>query len=203
MGGEGLSARQVLNLIHELRWRRGMRLILAATQPLGYFRGLSTSVSAHIVLVAPEIPWNTGNAGRSCLAFGARLHLVEPVGFKLDEKAVRRAGLDYWKQVDLTVSPSWEALSQNHLPAQAPWVVTPEAPTRAWEIELGPSPILVFGSEQAGLPASFRQRFQSRQISVPMPGTGEPVRALNVSTTVGILLYEVARQRAEANARSE
>lgn len=149
---------------------------------------------AHVVLVAPEIPWNTGNAGRSCLAFGARLHLVAPIGFDLSDKAVRRAGLDYWKQVEVTVNEDWEALAADHLPDQRPWLITPEGPRSVWEVDLGPTPVLVFGSEQSGLPAQLRKRFRDRQLSVPMPGA--PVRALNVSTTVGIVLYEVIRQAA-------
>ncbi|MEO1228067.1 MAG: tRNA (cytidine(34)-2'-O)-methyltransferase [Myxococcota bacterium] len=146
---------------------------------------------AHVVLVEPEIPWNTGNAGRSCLAFGARLHLVEPLGFSLDERAVRRAGLDYWADVDLSVWPSWSALQRSVAGGQEAWFVTPEAPRAAWEVELGPCPLLVFGQESSGLPPSLRSR-PERQISVPMPAGS--ARSLNVSTTVGILLYEVDRQ---------
>lgn len=151
----------------------------------------SDELLAHIVLIEPEIPWNTGNAGRSCLAFGARLHLVEPLGFSLDAKAVRRAGLDYWSDVDLQPWPSWDALVRGLPGAENPWFITPDAGQTPWQVQLGPRPVLVFGRESVGLPESLRKR-PERNLAIPMPGA--LTRSLNVSTTVGILLYEVARQ---------
>jgi tRNA (cytidine/uridine-2'-O-)-methyltransferase len=147
---------------------------------------------AHVVLVHPEIPWNTGNAGRTCLALGAKLHLVAPLGFSLDEKAVRRAGLDYWPHVDPAVWPSWSRfLTEGPGP---PWLVTPEGERAPWEVEFEPRPVLVFGAEAEGLPAEVRAAHPERRLRVPM--VEGPVRSLNVSTTVGMLLMEVARQRA-------
>lgn len=150
--------------------------------------------SAHVVLVEPEIPWNAGNAGRSCLAFGARLHLVGPLGFSLDEKAVRRAGLDYWKHVDLAVWDGWEPFEREVVRGgPLPWLVTPEGERTPWEVDLGTCPILLFGTESSGLPARLRATYPERKLRFPtLPG---PIRSLNVSTTVGMMLAEVARTR--------
>lgn len=151
---------------------------------------------AHIVLLEPQIPWNTGNAGRSCLAVGAQLHLVGPLGFSLDEKAVRRAGLDYWSYVHPTVSTDWTTFAAERLPSlrSDPWFLTPDGRYAPWTVDLSDAPVLVFGSEGAGLPRAFRHARPERTLAVPM--LEGPVRALNLSTTVGILLYEVLRQRA-------
>ncbi len=148
---------------------------------------------AHVALIEPEIPWNSGNAGRSCLAFGARLHLVGPLGFSLDERAVRRAGLDYWAHVNPGVFDSWERFEAELLgPGGRPWLISPDGDRAPWEVALGPSPVLVFGKESTGLPESLRARYAGRRLRIPM-GDG-PVRSLNVSTAIGILLYEVLRQ---------
>jgi tRNA (cytidine/uridine-2'-O-)-methyltransferase len=142
---------------------------------------------AHVVLVHPEIPWNTGNAGRTCLALGAKLHLVEPVVFSLDEKAVRRAGLVYRAHVDPAVWGSWEKLRVRG-PAGEPGLVTPEGERAPWA---GPG-ARVRGQAE-GRPSELRARHRGRGLAVPMrPG---PVRSLNVSTTVGMLLKEVADER--------
>lgn len=153
-----------------------------------------TRPSAHVVLVHPEIPWNAGNAGRSCLAFGARLHLVGPLGFSLDERAVRRAGLDYWPHVDLRTWPDWAAFATGFLGSESiePWLVTPDGERTPWAVELGPQPVLLFGAESVGLPRAVRDAFPKRRIRFPtLPG---PVRSLNVSTTVGMMLAELARR---------
>jgi len=146
----------------------------------------------HIVLVEPEIHWNTGNAGRTCLAAGARLHLVEPLGFSLDDREVRRAGLDYWQHVDPEVWPNWSTF-ENALPALGqPILFSAEAERSFWEVEYREPPVLIFGSESRGLPLALRERFEERLVAIPQ--SGRQVRSLNLSTAVAVALYEVRRQ---------
>jgi tRNA (cytidine/uridine-2'-O-)-methyltransferase len=147
------------------------------------------------VLVEPEIPWNTGNAGRTCLAAGARLHLVEPLGFSLDERRIRRAGLDYWPQVEPTVWPSWEALERSVPDTGAVHLYSAEAGLSYWDVRYPPTVILVFGRESSGLPEALRRRYADRLLRIPQAG-GSGVRSLNLSTAVGLALFEVVRQRA-------
>lgn len=150
--------------------------------------------SAHIVLLEPEIPWNTGNIGRSCLAFDAQLHLIKPLGFSLDEKSVRRAGLDYWQHVAPKVWDSWTHFHDHMLSeTQAPWLITPEGELPPWDISLGPSPILIFGSETRGILPLVRKQYAHRRVKIPM--ASGPIRSINVSTTVGMMLYEVTRSK--------
>jgi tRNA (cytidine/uridine-2'-O-)-methyltransferase len=152
-------------------------------------------VSIHVVLVHPEIHWNTGNAGRTCLAAGATLHLVEPLGFSLDEREVKRAGLDYWEHVDLRTWPSWEAL-ESQLPSLGePWFFSTKAARTLWDAPLGASDgiVLVFGRETGGLPDDLHERYAGRFVAMPM--ASPLVRSLNLSTSVGIAVYEVLRQR--------
>ena len=149
----------------------------------------------HVVLVHPEIHWNTGNAGRTCLAVGATLHLVEPLGFSLDEKQVKRAGLDYWEHVDLRVWSDWQTF-ERELPALgAPFFFSTKATRLFWEAPLGDDPdvVLVFGRETGGLPADLHERYRDRFVAMPI--ASPLVRSLNLSTSVGIALYEVLRQR--------
>jgi tRNA (cytidine/uridine-2'-O-)-methyltransferase len=147
----------------------------------------------HVVLVEPQIHWNTGNAGRSCLAAGARLHLVEPLGFSLDDKEVRRAGLDYWPRVKPQVWPNW-ATFESRLPELGePYFLSPEAPRRLWEVRFSQRVVLLFGSEGAGFADSTRELYRDRLLSLPMEDSA--LRSLNLSTCVGIALYEVLRQR--------
>ena len=152
-------------------------------------------MSIHIVLVQPEIHWNTGNAGRTCLAAGATLHLIEPLGFSLDEKQVKRAGLDYWEHVDLRVWPNWEAFEQALPELGEPFFFSTKAPAAFWDAPLGAaaSVVLVFGRETAGLPADLHLRYAGRFVTMPI--ASERVRSLNLSTSVGIAVYEVLRQR--------
>ena len=149
----------------------------------------------HVVLVQPEIHWNTGNAGRTCLAVGATLHLIEPLGFSLDEKQVRRAGLDYWEHVDLRVWPGWDEF-EAQLPALGePFFFSTKAQRTIWDAPLGASDdvVLVFGRETGGLPDGIHRRYRDRFVTMPI--ASEHVRSLNLSTSVGIALYEVLRQR--------
>lgn len=152
-------------------------------------------MSIHVVLVHPEIHWNTGNAGRTCLATGATLHLVEPLGFSLDEKQVKRAGLDYWPHVDLRVWPDWASVERELPRLGEPYFFTTKGTTPLWDRPLGAAEdvVLVFGRETAGLPADLLGRYPDRLVTMPM--ASPLVRSLNLSTSVGIAVYEVLRQR--------
>jgi len=146
----------------------------------------------HVVLVEPEIHWNTGNAGRSCLAAGARLHLVEPLGFSLADREVRRAGLDYWPRVEPRVWPAWEALEAELPRLGEPFFFTAEAPRTLWDVRFPERVVLVFGRESTGLPAPLRERYGERRLAIPM--ADPELRSLNLSTAVAVALYEVLRQ---------
>jgi tRNA (cytidine/uridine-2'-O-)-methyltransferase len=152
-------------------------------------------MSLHVVLVHPEIHWNTGNAGRSCLAAGATLHVIEPLGFSLDEREVRRAGLDYWEHVDLRVWPSWEAFERELPSLGDPFFFSTKASRMYWDADLGvpENLVLIFGRETGGLPATIHERYGERMLTMPIHSPH--VRSLNLSTCVGIALYEVLRQR--------
>jgi len=152
-------------------------------------------LSIHVVLVHPEIPGNTGNAGRTCLAAGATLHLIEPLGFSLSERELKRAGLDYWEHVDLRVWPDWETFEQE-LPALGePWFFSSKATRRLWDAPLGTTDgvVLVFGREAGGLPAEMHERYQDRMVTMPI--LSPHVRSLNLSSSVAIAVYETLRQR--------
>src|SRR5690349_17737863 len=138
----------------------------------------------HVVLVHPEIHWNTGNAGRTCLAAGATLHLIEPLGFSLDTKEVKRAGLDYWEHVDLRVWPNWDAFEAEIPKFGEPYFFSKKAPQSIWSAPLGASPgvVLVFGRETGGLPAELHERYRDRFVSMPI--LSPKVRSLNLSNTV-------------------
>jgi tRNA (cytidine/uridine-2'-O-)-methyltransferase len=148
-----------------------------------------------VVLVQPEIHWNTGNAGRTCLAVGATLHLIEPLGFSLDERQVRRAGLDYWEHVDVRVWADWTEFEAALPTLGEPFFFSTKATRLLWEAPLGgPGGIvLVFGRETGGLPAELHSRYRDRLFAIPMLSTH--VRSLNLSTSVGIAAYETLRQR--------
>jgi tRNA (cytidine/uridine-2'-O-)-methyltransferase len=152
-------------------------------------------VAIHVVLVHPEIHWNTGNAGRTCLAVGATLHLIEPLGFSLDEKQVKRAGLDYWEHVDLKVWPSWDAFERTLPTLGEPYFFSTKATRQLWDAPLGAADnvVLIFGRETGGLPAELHERYRDRFLTMPIQSP--LVRSLNLSTSVGIAVYEVLRQR--------
>jgi tRNA (cytidine/uridine-2'-O-)-methyltransferase len=153
-------------------------------------------MSLHVVLVHPEIHWNTGNAGRSCLAAGAKLHLVEPMGFSLDEREVRRAGLDYWEHVNPQVWPSWDAFERELPHLGEPFFFSTKATRMYWDAPLGAAKdvVLIFGRETGGLPQPIHEKYGDRMLTMPIHSPH--VRSLNLSTCVGIALYEVLRQRA-------
>ena len=143
----------------------------------------------------PEIHWNTGNAGRTCLATGAMLHLVKPLGFSLDEREVKRAGLDYWEHVEKKVWPDW-AMFEAALPALGePYFFSTKATRLFWDAPLGEARdiVLVFGRETGGLPPALHERYRDRFVTMPI--LSSHVRSLNLSTSVAVALYEVLRQR--------
>ncbi len=152
-------------------------------------------MATHVVLVHPEIHWNTGNAGRTCLAVGATLHLIEPLGFSLDEREVKRAGLDYWEHIDLRVWPSWDAFERELPTLGEPYFFSTRAARLVWDAPLAASQdiVLIFGRETGGLPAELHERYRDRFVAMPI--LSPRVRSLNLSTSVAIAVYEVLRQR--------
>ena len=145
-----------------------------------------------VVLVEPEIHWNAGNVGRTCLAAGARLHLVRPLGFSLDSRHLRRAGLDYWRHVEPRVWPSWPSF-QSALPRLGePYFFSAEAERDLWSLEFGERPLLIFGSESSGFRDDVRERFRQHLVKIPM--VDDRARSLNLSTAAAVAIYEVQRQ---------
>jgi tRNA (cytidine/uridine-2'-O-)-methyltransferase len=147
----------------------------------------------HLVLVEPEIPHNAGAAGRLALATGATLHLVRPLGFSLDDKHVRRTGLDYWSQVNLHVWDCFEALRAAADPAARFWFLSTKASTAPWQAAFKPGDYLVFGCETRGLPAAMLETAAGHTLCIPMKPGG--TRSLNLATAVAIVLYEAVRQQ--------
>jgi len=144
----------------------------------------------HVVLFQPEIPHNTGAIGRLCLATNARLHLVKPLGFSMDDKQLKRAGLDYWQEVDVRVWNNWDEL-WTAMPEEAELCfIECQGEQTYWDVSLtAPEIYLVFGPETRGIPASLIQ--PERCMRIPMQGT----RSLNLATAAGIVMYEALRQR--------
>jgi tRNA (cytidine/uridine-2'-O-)-methyltransferase len=148
-------------------------------------------MSLNVVLVHPEIPPNTGNVGRLCLAVGATLHLVKPLGFRIDDRSLKRAGLDYWANVDLRV---WNSLEE-FLDATDPKKITLTSAKRGrpfYDLERHPGDFILFGCETEGLPPRLYAMFPERVARIPIDLS--KVRSLNLSTAVGIVLYEAARR---------
>jgi tRNA (cytidine/uridine-2'-O-)-methyltransferase len=148
----------------------------------------------HIVLVAPEIPHNAGAAGRLALATGSTLHLVEPLGFSLEDKHVRRTGLDYWQDVELRVWKSFDELRQSAADSGAAfWCLSTKASASPWTAAFTPGDYLVFGRETKGLPEEMVREAGDRALRIPMEPGG--TRSLNLATAVAIVLYEAVRQQ--------
>lgn len=144
----------------------------------------------HVVLVEPEIPPNTGNIGRLCLATGSTLHLVGPLGFSTDDHAVRRAGLDYWKDVSVRRWTDLPALEEAAGPNARFYYFTTKTDRMYWDQRFLPGDYLVFGRESKGLPESLLAARPARCVTIPQTG----VRSLNLATAAGIALYEAVRQ---------
>ena len=145
-----------------------------------------------IVLLEPEIPANTGNIARTCACTNSRLHLIKPLGFDISEKAVKRAGLDYWQYLDLHVYENFDEFVMKNGDENL-WLATTKAPASYDKVNLGTENVkLLFGKETAGLPEYLRERYRSHCIRIPMWG---PVRSLNLANSVAILCYEALRQQ--------
>lgn len=144
----------------------------------------------HVVLYQPDIPQNTGNIGRTCVAVGAKLWLVRPLGFRLDEKHLRRAGMDYWQHLDWEAVDDWHEL-QTRLADRPWWYLTKTGQKLVWEAEFAPGDVLVFGSETRGLPPSILGLSPGRNLRYP---TREVVRSLNLASTATAVIYEAVRQ---------
>lgn len=145
----------------------------------------------NIVLHQPEIALNTGNIGRTCVATGTPLHLIEPLGFRLDEKQIRRAGLDYWEHLNLTTYINYtDFLSRN--PDAVIWFATTKAEQNYTEVSYGPDDFIMFGKESAGIPEEILVENRARCIRIPMLSK---IRSLNLANSVAIVLYEALRQQ--------
>jgi len=145
----------------------------------------------HVVLLAPEIPHNTGSIGRLCLATGSTLHLIKPLGFSLEDKQVRRAGLDYWKEVPLQVWDSFPDLREAHQHSRF-WFLSTKASASHWDPTFQEGDFFVFGPESRGLPESLLHEHPAQTLRIPMLESS--TRSLNVATSAAIVLYEAWRQ---------
>ena len=144
----------------------------------------------NIVLYEPEIPSNTGNIGRTCVATGTRLHLIEPLGFKLNEKAIKRAGMDYWNDLDVTTYLNYQDFLEKN-PGATIYMATTTAPQVSTEVHYEEDCYIMCGKESAGIPEEILLENQKTAIRIPMIGD---IRSLNLSNSVAIVLYEALRQ---------
>ncbi len=144
----------------------------------------------NIVLYEPEIPANTGNIGRTCVATNTRLHLIEPLGFRLDEKSIKRAGMDYWKDLDVTTYVNWEDFCQKNPDAKI-YMATTKAKHVYTEVNYESDCYIMFGKESAGIPEEILKEHPDTCVRIPMVGE---TRSLNLSNSVAIVLYEALRQ---------
>jgi len=145
----------------------------------------------NVVLVEPEIPPNTGNVGRLCLATKSTLHLVKPLGFSLDDRQLKRAGLDYWDDVDVKTWDSLDTLIKSKRSEERYFFVTTKTKRAYWDVQFRSGDFFVFGRETKGLPESLLTENEPWCITIPMEGT----RSLNLATAVGIVLFEAVRQQ--------
>ena len=153
----------------------------------------------NIVLYEPEIPSNTGNIGRTCVACGARLHLIEPLGFRLNEKEIRRAGMDYGKELDVTRYLNFEDFLEKN-PGAVIYMASTKAPNVYTEVSYEDGCYLMFGKESAGIPEEILAKNQERAVRIPML---DKIRSLNLGNSVAIVLYEALRQQRFAGMQLE
>ncbi|MEJ7592191.1 MAG: tRNA (cytidine(34)-2'-O)-methyltransferase [Planctomycetaceae bacterium] len=144
----------------------------------------------HLVLYQPEIPQNTGNIGRTCVAIGAKLWLIRPLGFRVDDRSLKRAGMDYWQYLDWEVADSWDDV-RKCLPDAQVWCLTKTATRLIWEATFRAGDVLLFGSESRGLPASILNENPASNLKLPM---SDLVRSLNLASTANTVAYEAVRQ---------
>ena len=153
----------------------------------------------NIVLLEPEIPANTGNIGRTCVAAGAKLHLIEPMGFQINEKQVKRAGLDYWDKLDYTIYDSYPDFLEKN-PGAKIYMATTKAPKVYTEVNYEPDCYIMFGKESAGIPEEILVDHKEDCVRIPMVGD---IRSLNLGNSVAIVLYEALRQNGFAGMNLE
>lgn len=153
----------------------------------------------NIVLHQPEIPANTGNIGRTCVATGTSLHLIEPLGFRLDEKSIKRAGMDYWEKLDVKRYINYQDFKENNPNARV-WMATTKAKKCYTDVEFSPDDFIMFGKESAGIPEEILVDNEEYCIRIPML---DEIRSLNLSNSVAIVLYEALRQQGFASMQLE
>jgi tRNA (cytidine/uridine-2'-O-)-methyltransferase len=146
-----------------------------------------------IVLVEPEIPPNTGNIARLCAATRAELHLIEPLGFKLDDAQLKRSGMDYWQHVRWRKWPNWNAFMESAAPGAQLWLIESGGPRLYTEVKYAPGDYLVFGRETAGLPKGLLEKHRENWLRIPM--FNDQSRSLNLSNCAALVLYEALRQQ--------
>lgn len=144
----------------------------------------------NIVLLEPEIPQNTGNIGRTCCATGTKLHLIEPMGFRINEKNLKRAGMDYWDRLNVTIYDSYRDFTEQNPNAKI-WLATTKASKRYSDVRFGKNDYIMFGKESAGIPEEILVEHKEDCIRIPM---SEDIRSLNLANSVAIVLYEALRQ---------
>ena len=153
----------------------------------------------NIVLYEPEIPANTGNIGRTCVATGTKLHLIEPLGFRLDEKALKRAGMDYWKELDVTTYVNWDDFCEKNPNAKI-YMATTKGRHVYSDVSYEPDCFIMFGKESAGIPEEILVDHKEDCVRIPMVGD---IRSLNLGNSVAIVLYEALRQNGFAGMNLE
>lgn len=156
-------------------------------------------MSLNIVLHEPEIPANTGNIGRTCVATGTVLHLIEPLGFELTEKALKRAGLDYWPHLDVRCYRSFPDFLEKNPEAKI-YMATTKAERTYTEVTYEPDAFIMFGRESAGIPEEILVEYEETAVRIPMLNS---IRSLNLSNSVAIVLYEALRQQGFAGMQNE
>lgn len=144
----------------------------------------------NIVLLEPEMPANTGNIGRTCVATGTKLHLIEPLGFKLTDKYIKRSGLDYWNDLDFTVYKNFEDFLLRN-PGAKIYMATTKARHTYVDVKYDPDCFIMFGKESAGIPEEILMKYEETCVRIPMM---DDIRSLNLSNSVSIILYEALRQ---------
>ena len=151
----------------------------------------------HVVLVHPEIPPNTGNIGRLCAFAAARLHLIHPLGFRTDDRQLRRSGMDYWRRLDVHEHPSWQSFTAASQGPRRLWLMTAHAAADLWSAHFAADDGLVFGCESQGAPPEvYRSIAPPRRLAIARFGAG--LRSLNLATSVAVAVYEARRQQAAA-----
>lgn len=149
----------------------------------------------HLVLFQPEIPPNTGNVGRMCAVTGARLHLIHPLGFKIEDRHLRRAGMDYWHALDVHEHADWAAFRASAAAPRRLWLFTTKTERSFWSAAFADGDGLVFGSESAGAPAWLHEELRETRVTIPQMNPA--LRSLNLSTAAGVACYEALRQIAK------